>query len=69
MENPFLSGEAATATIKVMKSEGMIACDKHYVNNVIEDDFFIIIFVFIFSHFFLYLVKFLFFFNKIFFLN
>jgi len=52
MENPFLSGEAATATIKVMKSEGMIACDKHYVNNVIEDDFFIIIFVFIFFIFF-----------------
>ena len=36
-EAPFLSGEATTATIKGIQSEGMIACDKHYVSNVIED--------------------------------
>ena len=36
-EAPFLSGEATTATIKGIQSEGMIACDNHYVINAIED--------------------------------
>ena len=36
-EDPFLSGEPATGTIRGMQSEDMIACDKHYVSNAIED--------------------------------
>ena len=36
-EDPFLSGEPATETIKGMQNEGMIACAKHYVSNEIED--------------------------------
>ncbi len=36
-EDPFLSGEPATGTIRGMQSEGMIACDNHYVINAIED--------------------------------
>ena len=36
-EDPLLSGEAASATIKGMQNEGMIACAKHYVSNEIED--------------------------------
>ena len=36
-EDPLLSGEAASATIKGMQSEGMIVCAKHYVSNEIED--------------------------------
>ncbi len=36
-EDPLLSGEAASATIKEMQNVGMITCAKHYVSNEIED--------------------------------